>query len=120
MIDHVDIDPVLLESDTSYSETFDVEPFDLDTVIENFIRKAKSKLDTLFPCVGVTEQQDRYIAESVLQLFEKIDNLQISNKKAVFVYVKEINPGVTNIQINSVLKTLYDVYKKVYSEYLLG
>lgn len=114
MIEHVDIDPMYLESiNTTYAESFDVEPYDLDSIINEFIETSNKKLPELFP-----DSLEYSIASNVLYLFKSIDKIEFFNKKAMLLYLRELNPGADNNKINSVLKTLYSIYKEINFTYL--
>jgi hypothetical protein len=113
MIDHVDFDNSIVEFSSTYAESFDVEPYDLDTVISEFMTESEKKLPMLFK-----SSTDISIAKSVLYLFSRIDKLEIINKKAMLLYLREMNPGCDNNQINYVLKQLNSIYKNINLQYI--
>jgi hypothetical protein len=60
---------------------------------------------------------DAKIADAVLELFRKRDNLQLYNKKALYLYIREIIDVKTS-QITKVTKVLNEIFSKSYQEYL--
>lgn len=60
---------------------------------------------------------DAKIADAVLELFRKRDNLQLYNKKALYLYIREI-VDVKTPQITKVTKVLSDIFTVSYQEYL--
>ena len=54
--------------------------------------------------------------DAVLQLFERSDNIEVMNKQAFYLYVKEMT-GNTAPQITKVVKTLKELYIKLMNEY---
>ena len=62
-------------------------------------------------------EQDAKIADAVLELFRKRDNLQLYNKKALYLYIREI-VDVKTSQITKVTKVLNDIFQLSYRDYL--
>lgn len=60
---------------------------------------------------------DARIADAVLELFRKRDNLQLYNKKALYLYIREI-VDVKTSQITKVTKILNDIFQLGYRDYL--
>jgi hypothetical protein len=57
------------------------------------------------------------VADAVLTVFRKRDMLEIFNKKAIYIYIREIT-GLETPIITKVVKQMKKVYFKCYSEYL--
>lgn len=112
-IEHVDFDSYVSEFSSTYAESFDVEPYNLDIVLNEFKSECNSRITVLFP-----NEKDQAIALSAIYMFDRIDTLGIINKKAMLLYLRELHPGVVNTQINSVLKQLYIIYKRVNLKYI--
>ena len=65
----------------------------------------------LFP-----KQNDARIADAIMELFRKNENLDIFNKKALYIYVKEMTEASTP-QITKIIKRLKIIYVTKYNEY---
>ena len=57
------------------------------------------------------------VAEAVLTILKKRDYLEIFNKKAIYIYIREIT-GLETPIITKVVKTLKEIFNKCYSQYL--
>lgn len=81
-------------------------------IIDRFIKYVDDNLFDLF------EKTDEIkTADAVLEIFKKRDNLDIFNKKAIFIYVKEI-ADVPSITITKVIKKLKDIYKQILNDFI--
>lgn len=81
-------------------------------IIDRFIKYIDDNLFDLF------EKTDEIkTADAVLEIFKKRDNLDIFNKKAIFIYVKEI-ADVPSITITKVIKKLKDIYKEILNDFI--
>jgi hypothetical protein len=60
--------------------------------------------------------QDQKTADVILELFRKRENLEIFNKKAIYIYIREMI-DVDTFQITKVIKILKKVYYSLYNEY---
>jgi hypothetical protein len=83
----------------------------LNDFISYYIQYVEKNLEKLFPRL-----QDQKTADVVLELFRKRENLEIFNKKAIYIYIREMI-DVDTFQITKVIKILKQVYYKIYSEY---
>ena len=81
------------------------------TFLQQFTKYADHNLFTLFP-----KQRDAQIADAILELFRKNDNIDIFNKKALYIYIKEITDASTP-QITKIIKRLKLIYVKKYNQY---
>jgi hypothetical protein len=66
----------------------------------------------LFP-----KENDAKIADAILELFRKRENLDIFNKKALYIYIREII-DVKTPKITKIADKLYDIFKRNYIFYL--
>ena len=62
------------------------------------------------------KEQDRKVCDAVNILFKRRENLEIFNKKALYIYIREMT-GVDTPVITKVTKALKKLYKKLYIEY---
>ena len=63
------------------------------------------------------KENDRKVADAVNILFKRRENLEIFNKKALYIYIREITNVDTPV-ITKVTKILKKLYKKLYNEYI--
>lgn len=101
--DKVIVDSLVRESNEDFNQ--------LSDSIDYFIKYVDKNLLTIFP-----RQQDQQIADVVLELFRKRENIEIFNKKAIYIYIREMI-DVDTFQITKVIKILKNIYYNVYSEY---
>jgi hypothetical protein len=81
------------------------EEIDRLDIIEMFIKHLDDNLMDLFD-----KDDEVKAADAILEIFKKRENIDIFNKKALFIYVKEI----ANVQSNTITK----VVKKLKTIYL--
>jgi len=79
--------------------------------IKQFTRYIDANLFNLFP-----KQNDARIADAINELFKKSENLDIFNKKALYIYIKEITDASTP-QITKIIKRLKLIYVRKYNEF---
>ena len=76
-----------------------------------YVEYCTSNIYTLFP-----KDEDAKIADAILELFRKRDHLTIFNKKALYIYIREIidikTPKITKIadKLSNIFKTNYNFY----------
>ena len=63
------------------------------------------------------KDKDRKVCDAVNVLFKRRENLEIFNKKALYIYIREMT-GVDTPVITKVTKHLKKLYKKLYTEYI--
>ena len=79
--------------------------------MKQFTKYVDINLFELFPKVN-----DARIADAILELFRKSENLDIFNKKALYIYVKEMTEASTP-QITKIIKRLKIIYVRKYNQY---
>jgi len=62
------------------------------------------------------KDKDRKVADAINTLFKRRENLEIFNKKALYIYIREITDVDTPV-ITKVTKKLKKLYKELYSEF---
>ena len=62
------------------------------------------------------KDKDRKVCDAVNILFKRRENLEIFNKKALYIYIREITDVDTPV-ITKVTKVLKKLYKRLYTEY---
>ena len=83
-----------------------------DTFIDKFIEYVTENFNTLFPKSG-----DAQVADAILELFRKRDTIDVFNKKALYIYIREI-VDVKTPKITKVADKLHDIFKSEYYFYL--
>jgi hypothetical protein len=83
----------------------------LSDFISYFVSYMDVNLEKIF-----TRTQDQKTADVILELFRKRENLEIFNKKAIYIYIREMI-DVDTFQITKVIKVLKKVYYNLYNEY---
>lgn len=77
-----------------------------------YVDYCTNNIYTLFP-----KENDAKIADAILELFRKRENLDIFNKKALYIYIREII-DVKTPKITKIADKLYDIFKRNYIFYL--
>ena len=63
------------------------------------------------------KDKDRKVCDAINTLFKRRENLEIFNKKALYIYIREMTEVDTPV-ITKVTKKLKVLYKKLYNEYI--
>ena len=79
--------------------------------IDYFTEYTDKHLFTLFK-----KNKDRKVADAINVLFKRRENLEIFNKKALYIYIREMTEVETPV-ITKVTKKLKTLYKDLYTEY---
>jgi DNA-directed RNA polymerase specialized sigma24 family protein len=111
----VDTAPIeILEEDENHSYHIDGDNHDerLSKFIDLYTEYCSQNLVKMFP-----KEYDAQIADAILELFRKRENLDIFNKKALYIYIREII-DVKTPKITKIANQLYDIFKKHYFFYL--
>ena len=111
-IETIDVD--VLDEDENHSyEMEDTQPIErLSYYIDEYTKYCTENIFELFP-----KEEDAQIADAVLELFRKRESLDIFNKKALYIYIREIVDAKTP-KITKITNRLHDIFKKGYSFYL--
>jgi hypothetical protein len=106
-IDELDEDKNFMEETLRETE----EQSDPNTFIDQYIRYVDKYLHQLFP-----KTQDAKTADAIMELFRKRETLEIFNKKALYIYIREITDTSTP-HITKVTKKLDTLRTKLFNEY---
>ena len=63
------------------------------------------------------KEEDAKTADAVLELFRKRENIELFNKKAIYIYIREMTDQPTP-QITKVIKKMRKIYKKLMAQYV--
>ena len=84
----------------------------LSYYIDEFTNYCTENIFELFP-----KDEDAQIADAVLELFRKRDSIDVFNKKALYIYIREQVDAKTP-KITKIASQLYDIFKSNYIHYL--
>ena len=99
-------------SDHTYSMGDDQVKSDLDKYIDIFVEHCTENIFELFP-----KKNDAQVADAILELFRKRESLDVFNKKALYIYIREI-VDVKTPRITKIASQLHDIFKSNYIFYL--
>ena len=106
-------DPLAADEDEGvlYSLGRDQRKQEIKEFIDYFTEYTDQHLFTLFK-----KEKDRKVADAINVLFKRRENLEIFNKKALYIYIREMTEVETHV-ITKVTKIFKKLYKKLYTEY---
>ena len=84
---------------------------ELSDFLDDYIDFCSKYIYELFP-----RDEDARIADAILELFRKREQISIFNKKALYIYIREI-VDVKTPKITKVANELADIYAKFYRHY---
>lgn len=84
----------------------------LNLYINEFVKYCTENIYELFP-----KQKDAEIADAILELFRKREEIDVFNKKALYIYIREM-VDVKTPKITKIANQLYSVFKGNYIFYL--
>ena len=112
-IKKVDVDVLMGEKSThTYSMGDDKAKDDLSKYIELFLEYTTENILELFP-----KKNDAQIADAILELFRKREVLEVFNKKALYIYIREM-VEVKTPKITKIADKLYDIFRSNYIHFL--
>jgi len=103
-----------LYKDETYSCNLTDEPVvdNLSLFIDEFIEYTSNNFGVLFP-----KKDDAKVADAILELFRKRDQIDIFNKKALYIYIREM-VEVKTPKITKIANKLYSIFKGNYIFFL--
>jgi len=113
----VETSPVAsIEEDEKFSyqldDTKSVVESNLSKFMDEYINYCTENIFELFP-----KETDAQVADAILEVFRKRDSLDVFNKKALYIYIREMI-DVKTPKITKIADQLYDIFKKKYVFYL--
>ena len=110
----VPVDNLMKEGSTHTYNMKDVgkEKDDLDKYIDLFVNYTTQNILELFP-----KKNDAQIADAILELFRKRETLEVFNKKALYIYIREM-VDVKTPKITKIADKLYEIFRSQYVFYL--
>ena len=77
-----------------------------------FVAYWDDNLETAFP-----KKSERYVLSAILELFRKRENIEIFNKKALYIYIREMTNASTQ-QVTKGIRTMKEKYVTMFADYL--
>ena len=98
-----------LDQDEKFSYDLEFNPYKdkLQLFMEKYIDHMDLNLSTIFP-----KSKDLEIADAILQIFKTRSNIEVLEKKVVYLYIREILPNTKTPRITKIA----DVMKKIFQE----
>jgi len=84
----------------------------LNEFINLFVDHCSENIFELFP-----KKHDAEVADAILELFRKRENIDVFNKKALYIYIREMI-DVKTPKITKIASQLYAIFKGNYIFYL--
>ena len=111
------VDELYKDDNYSYNMGEEKEKEKLGIFIDTYIKYVEDRFDIFFP-----KGNDAKVADAILELFRKRENLEIFNKKALYIYIREIMAThgleVKTPKITKIANKLYGLFKGSYVFYL--
>lgn len=108
MVEEVDEDKTILNG-LVLEQSNEMEPV---TFFDVFVKHIDEKLLEIFP-----KAQEARVGDAIVALCKRREHIDIFNKKALFIYIKEITDAPTPT-ITKVIKALKEIYKEMLNKYL--
>ena len=111
-IDKADV--IEAEQNEKFSYQIDDSPVkdELNEFIDLYVEYCSENLFALFP-----KKFDAEVADAILELFRKRSDLDVFNKKALYIYIREM-VDVKTPKITKIANQLYSIFKDNYIFYL--
>ena len=94
------------------SEIFDRVDSDFDEIHESLelrVKRAKEIID--FVEIHLKDENDTKCVHAIKKLYEELDNVEIFNKRSIFVYLREIS-GLNGPELSMSLSNIRKIYRK--------
>jgi hypothetical protein len=112
-IKKVEVDVLTGENSTYvYNIGDDKIKSDLDKYVDIFVNYTSENILELFP-----KKNDAQIADAILELFRKRETIEVFNKKALYIYIREM-VDVKTPKITKIADKLHEIFKSQYIFYL--
>jgi len=111
-INKSDLDTVDKEIDVASIDRLETVKSELYVFFDKYIEYWEKNMTVHF-----TKKQDLQIIDSILQLFKSRENMDIFNKKAFYIMLREMTDANTQ-QITRTISVMKDKYRELYEEYL--
>lgn len=99
-MEEVDADKKVYNEISRFADIVDLSDF-----VNSYVKYVDENIDKLF-----STEAEKAVAQAVLQIFRRRENLEVFNKQYFYLYVREIT-GQTTANVTKVIKQLKSVYK---------
>jgi hypothetical protein len=89
----------------------DNNSYAFDSFINQYVKYIDANLTQLFP-----KSNDAKTADAIVELFRKRETLEVFNKKALYIYIREMI-DISTPQITKIIKKLDTLRLRLYNEY---
>ena len=96
---------------STYALVVEEEPTPIEFFIEDMIGYFDVNLEKCFP-----KRNDQVVVDAIVDLFRKKESLELFNKKALYIYIREMTDANTQ-QVTKVVKLLKEKYVKMFNDY---
>ncbi len=111
------VDELFKDDNYSYNMGEEKEKDKLSIFIDAYVQHVEERFNKFFP-----KGNDAQVADAILELFRKRENIEIFNKKALYIYIREIMATngleVKTPKITKIANKLYGLFKNNYIYYL--
>jgi len=111
-VDKAPIEEIESNEDFSYRIDEGSSQDKLSNFLDEYVTHCTTNIYTLFP-----KETDAQIADAILELFRRREDIDVFNKKALYIYIREIIDAKTP-KITKIADKLYDIFKQHYYFYL--
>jgi hypothetical protein len=111
-VDKAPVDELFKDDRYSYSISDHPQNDPLSIYIDEFVEYCSENLFELFP-----KNHDASVADAILELFRKREDIDVFNKKALYIYIREM-VDVKTPKITKIANRLYAIFKDNYIFYL--
>jgi hypothetical protein len=107
-------DRIDLSSEINLEAIADSEDHESNLIefVDKFVAYWDDNLEDTF-----SKKNDRILAGAIVELFRKREKIELFNKKALYIYIREMTDANTQ-QITKMVKVMKDKYKAMYMDYL--
>ena len=99
-------------SNADKAAIYDIEYVDGEKELAKSFKKYELILEIIdFLSSKVTDDKDKRCCFAIKKIFEEIESLEFFNKRAVFVYLREIS-GLNSAELSSSLSSIRKIYRK--------
>ncbi len=104
-------DKIDVYSDSAKMSIAPSDDINMISFITEFVNYWDSNIDFCYE-----KRVDRNIAAAIVELFRRRETLEIFNKKALYIYIREMTDASTQ-QVTRVVKSLKEKYRRMYEDY---
>jgi len=109
---HSDVDEINEDQDVEKELVYNqFEENTLSHFLDVFVAYNETYLEKLYP-----KEKEKQVVNAVLELFRKRENLDIFNKKAFYIFIKDMVDADTTM-ITKVIKKMKVLYIELYNQY---